>query len=244
MLLFAYIYSGKPFSVKFQYFVYQHQKNSSYNQISSDIAYLVQQCFLHDKCLFQCRLRGKIDSNGVVSAFLEERLNMGLNFLLSAEVRTIKQPSLLDLYIIKQVSNASRAYNLQIDHKKKDYKFGFGLTVGEQTRNRFFIIESRIEADKLQGELVGGGEIPLLLLKLESVLYAEINLIQLFVSRCEICQQMFFCRFAIFFFIRDNLFLFHYILMNMSSCSFHMKTCYVVFTNKLSYLIKLCIMLC
>ncbi|KAL0369868.1 UNVERIFIED_CONTAM: Mitochondrial import receptor subunit TOM40-1 [Sesamum angustifolium] len=50
-----------------------------------------------------CRLRGKIDSNGVVAAFLEERFNMGLNFLLSAE----------------------------IDHRKKDYKFGFGLTVGE-----------------------------------------------------------------------------------------------------------------
>ncbi|KAJ0556191.1 putative Porin domain superfamily, eukaryotic porin/Tom40 [Helianthus annuus] len=52
---------------------------------------------------FYCRLRGKIDSNGCTSAFLEERLNMGLNFILSAE----------------------------IDHKKKDYKFGFGLTVGE-----------------------------------------------------------------------------------------------------------------
>ncbi|KAL6516479.1 hypothetical protein OROGR_019784 [Orobanche gracilis] len=33
----------------------------------------------------ECRLRGKIDSNGVVAAFLEERLNMGLNFVLSAE---------------------------------------------------------------------------------------------------------------------------------------------------------------
>ncbi|KAK6925396.1 Eukaryotic porin/Tom40 [Dillenia turbinata] len=51
----------------------------------------------------KCRLRGKIDSNGCVTAFLEERLNMGLNFILSAEV----------------------------DHRKKDYKFGFGLTVGE-----------------------------------------------------------------------------------------------------------------
>ncbi|KAL6527394.1 hypothetical protein OROGR_016484 [Orobanche gracilis] len=34
----------------------------------------------------ECRLRGKIDSNGVVTAFLEERLNMGLNFILSAKV--------------------------------------------------------------------------------------------------------------------------------------------------------------
>ncbi|KAL8170764.1 hypothetical protein V2J09_022568 [Rumex salicifolius] len=57
----------------------------------------------YDYILRQSRLRGKIDSNGCTSAFLEERLNMGLNFILSAE----------------------------IDHRKKDYKFGFGLTVGE-----------------------------------------------------------------------------------------------------------------
>lgn len=38
--------------------------------------------------LLQCRLRGKIDSNGVVAAYLEERLNMGVNFILSAEVST------------------------------------------------------------------------------------------------------------------------------------------------------------
>ncbi|KAL6185538.1 hypothetical protein ACLB2K_041670 [Fragaria x ananassa] len=57
----------------------------------------------YDYILRQCRLRGKIDSNGVAAAFLEERLNMGLNFILSAE----------------------------IDHRRKDYKFGFGLTVGE-----------------------------------------------------------------------------------------------------------------
>lgn len=37
--------------------------------------------------LLQCRLRGKLDSNGVVGAFLEERLNMGVNMILSAEVR-------------------------------------------------------------------------------------------------------------------------------------------------------------
>ncbi len=38
-----------------------------------------------------------------MAALLEERLNQGVNFLLSGE----------------------------IDHCKKDYKFGFGLTVGE-----------------------------------------------------------------------------------------------------------------
>ncbi|CAL5333890.1 unnamed protein product [Camellia sinensis] len=68
--------------------------------------YLVTVCLglLHGLSVeCSCRLRGKIDSNGCTSAFLEERLNMGLNFILSAE----------------------------IDHRKKDYKFGFGLTVGE-----------------------------------------------------------------------------------------------------------------
>ncbi|VVA24085.1 PREDICTED: mitochondrial [Prunus dulcis] len=70
-----------------------------YNYMSRDVT----ASFGYDYILRQCRLRGKIDSNGTVAAFLEERLNMGLNFVLSAE----------------------------IDHRKKDYKFGFGLTVGE-----------------------------------------------------------------------------------------------------------------
>ncbi|KAK1570851.1 hypothetical protein Q3G72_008076 [Acer saccharum] len=69
-----------------------------YNYLSKDVTASVG----YDYILRQCRLRGKIDSNGCTAAFLEERLNMGLNFILSAE----------------------------IDHKKKDYKFGFGLTVG------------------------------------------------------------------------------------------------------------------
>ncbi|WJX23788.1 hypothetical protein P8452_12977 [Trifolium repens] len=56
--------------------------------------------FLH------CRLRGKADSNGVCAAYLEERLNMGLNVILSEE----------------------------LDHKKKDYKFGFGLTLEKLIR--------------------------------------------------------------------------------------------------------------
>ena len=38
-----------------------------------------------------------------VAAYLEERVNVGVNFVLSAE----------------------------IDHCRKDYKFGFGMTVGE-----------------------------------------------------------------------------------------------------------------
>ncbi|KAG8063556.1 hypothetical protein GUJ93_ZPchr0003g17441 [Zizania palustris] len=70
-----------------------------YNQMSREVT----SSFGYDYMLRQCRLRGKIDSNGVVAAFLEERLNMGVNFLLSAE----------------------------IDHSKKNYKFGFGMTVGE-----------------------------------------------------------------------------------------------------------------
>uniref|UniRef100_A0A0D9UZL8 Uncharacterized protein n=1 Tax=Leersia perrieri TaxID=77586 RepID=A0A0D9UZL8_9ORYZ len=51
----------------------------------------------------KCRLRGKIDTNGVVSALLEEHMAPGVNFNLSAEV----------------------------DHWKKDYKFGFGMSIGE-----------------------------------------------------------------------------------------------------------------
>lgn len=57
----------------------------------------------YDYILRQCRLRGRVDSEGKVAALLEERVNQGVNFLLSGE----------------------------IDHYKKDYKFGFGLTVGE-----------------------------------------------------------------------------------------------------------------
>lgn len=57
----------------------------------------------YDYIFRQCRLRGRIDTNGCVAAYLEERLNVGVNLLFSAEV----------------------------DHWKKDYKFGFGMTVGE-----------------------------------------------------------------------------------------------------------------
>ncbi len=59
--------------------------------------------FGYDYMLRQCRLRGQVDTNGRVGAFLEERVNVGVNFVLSAE----------------------------LDHWKNDYKFGFGMTVGE-----------------------------------------------------------------------------------------------------------------
>ncbi|KAL3502167.1 hypothetical protein ACH5RR_036616 [Cinchona calisaya] len=49
------------------------------------------------------RVRGKVDSNGKVYGYLEEDLNAGLKFVLSAE----------------------------IDHLKKDHKFGFGLSSGQ-----------------------------------------------------------------------------------------------------------------
>ncbi|XP_062208532.1 mitochondrial import receptor subunit TOM40-1-like [Phragmites australis] len=70
-----------------------------YNQMTKDVT----ASFGYDYMLRQCRLRGKLDSNGIVSALLEERLTPGVTFLLSAE----------------------------LDHWKKDYKFGFGMTVGE-----------------------------------------------------------------------------------------------------------------
>ena len=57
----------------------------------------------YDYMLRNCRLRGRVDSGGCVAAFLEERLNVGVTFILSGE----------------------------IDHAKKDYRFGFGLTLGE-----------------------------------------------------------------------------------------------------------------
>ena len=54
-----------------------------------------------DYILRQSRLRGRAP-NGVVSAFLEERLNAGFTLMFSAE----------------------------IDHANKNHKFGFGMTVG------------------------------------------------------------------------------------------------------------------
>lgn len=59
--------------------------------------------FGYDYLLRQCRLRGRVDTEGKVGAFLEERVNVGVNFILSAE----------------------------IDYLRRDYKFGFGMTVGE-----------------------------------------------------------------------------------------------------------------
>ncbi|KAH9626226.1 hypothetical protein KSS87_000105 [Heliosperma pusillum] len=70
-----------------------------YNYLSRDVTASVG----YDAILRQARVRGKIDSNGCATAFLEERLSPGLGFLISAE----------------------------LDHWKKDYKFGFGMNVGE-----------------------------------------------------------------------------------------------------------------
>ncbi|KAK4376158.1 hypothetical protein RND71_006835 [Anisodus tanguticus] len=64
-----------------------------YNHMSRDVT----ASFGYDYILRQCRLRGQIDSNGCVAAFLEERLNMGLNFTLSAEVDIKRKITSLDL---------------------------------------------------------------------------------------------------------------------------------------------------
>jgi len=76
---------------------------------------------------------------------------MGLNFILSAEVRAL---SFLKLFVVRVcafgvhgnlvgyvhislsvhsscLDMIFKCIQLQLDHKKKDYKFGFGLTVGE-----------------------------------------------------------------------------------------------------------------
>ncbi|GBF92469.1 mitochondrial translocase [Raphidocelis subcapitata] len=56
----------------------------------------------YDCMLRQSRVQGRIDTNGIVSCFITERFGP-LNFLLSAE----------------------------LDHAAKNYKFGFGFTLGE-----------------------------------------------------------------------------------------------------------------
>ncbi|KAK2980424.1 hypothetical protein RJ640_025270, partial [Escallonia rubra] len=60
-----------------------------YNYMSRDVTASLG----YDYILRQCRLRGKIDSNGCTAAFLEERLNMGLNFILSAEFVSANEDS-------------------------------------------------------------------------------------------------------------------------------------------------------
>ncbi|EME30444.1 mitochondrial protein translocase, MPT family isoform 1 [Galdieria sulphuraria] len=53
--------------------------------------------------LRQATVTGQIDTNGRVAALLEEKINPGLSFLLSGE----------------------------IDHSRQEYKFGFGVTIGQ-----------------------------------------------------------------------------------------------------------------
>ncbi|XP_066387382.1 uncharacterized protein [Miscanthus floridulus] len=52
-----------------------------YNQMTQDLT----ASFGYDYMLRQCPLRGKLDTNGVVSALLEERLTPAVTFQLSAE---------------------------------------------------------------------------------------------------------------------------------------------------------------
>eukprot|EP00887_Chlorella_sp_A99_P006787 scaffold2.g6787.t1 len=59
--------------------------------------------FGYDYVLRQSRLRGRVDTDGKIAAFLEERINVGVTFILSAE----------------------------LDHARKDYKFGYALQIGE-----------------------------------------------------------------------------------------------------------------
>ncbi|KAB2624015.1 mitochondrial import receptor subunit TOM40-1-like [Pyrus ussuriensis x Pyrus communis] len=75
-----------------------------YNHMSRDVTASVG----YDYVFRQSRVRGKIGSKGCTAAYLEERLNTGLKFILSAE----------------------------IDHKKKDYKLGCGMTLGELLHRR------------------------------------------------------------------------------------------------------------
>ena len=69
--------------------------NTKSREVSATVGY--------DCMLRQCRLRGRVDTNGVVSQYLEERFVPGITFVLSGE----------------------------IDHWNKNYRFGFGITAGE-----------------------------------------------------------------------------------------------------------------
>ena len=57
----------------------------------------------YDVVLRQARLQGRVDTNGTVGAYIQERFAPGISFLLSAE----------------------------LDHWQRNYKFGFGFTAGE-----------------------------------------------------------------------------------------------------------------
>ncbi|KAG2446248.1 hypothetical protein HXX76_000840 [Chlamydomonas incerta] len=70
-----------------------------WHMISRDVTATVG----YDVVLRQCRIRGKADTNGVITTLLEERFSPGINFVLSAEM----------------------------DHWQSNYKFGFGIVAGE-----------------------------------------------------------------------------------------------------------------
>lgn len=69
--------------------------NTNMNEATASVGY--------DYTFRQCRLRGCLDSNGKVAAFLEEQLGPSIKLLLSGE----------------------------LDHSRNDHKFGFGMSVGE-----------------------------------------------------------------------------------------------------------------
>ncbi|GAQ87361.1 TOM40 mitochondrial import outer membrane translocon protein [Klebsormidium nitens] len=101
------VFSAQVASTGMAALTYSHKLSDKVN-LASDLSYNWKNgeavsSVGYDYNLRSCRLRGKLDTNGVVGALLEERLNVGVNLLLSAEV----------------------------DHWRKDYKFGFGMTVGE-----------------------------------------------------------------------------------------------------------------
>eukprot|EP00958_Prasinococcus_capsulatus_P011524 scaffold1146_cov399-Prasinococcus_capsulatus_cf.AAC.13 len=64
----------------------------------------------YDYMFRNCRLRGKIDQSGVVSAFLEEKLNVGITFLLSGEIDHVKVRTKLsmDSYQVRRLRLALR----------------------------------------------------------------------------------------------------------------------------------------
>lgn len=70
-------------------------------------------------------------AEGKIAAFLEERLNVGVNFVLSAEGGLRLSTEVTRHVPLDSCHSFIMLLPSAVDHPRKDYKFGFGLTVGE-----------------------------------------------------------------------------------------------------------------
>ncbi|CAD6270890.1 unnamed protein product [Miscanthus lutarioriparius] len=96
-----------------------------YSSVTKDVT----ATFGYDYMLRQCRLRGKLDTNGVVSALLEKRLTPSVTFQLYAEVATaqIATTGMVALSYVHKVSeNVSLASDFMYNQMTKDVTTTFG----------------------------------------------------------------------------------------------------------------------